>query len=330
MRKSYRAIKVCYSEDEIIAINNIFDMQNKLVKALKKPKLVLIYILNKLGFILSDRLYLKAKYRLLMGKPLDLENPRTFNEKLQWLKLHNRDSKFTQMVDKYSVKQYVAECIGDEYIIPTIGVWDNFDDLDFDILPDKFVLKCTHDSGGLTICRDKSIFDIEQAREKINRSLKNNYYFLGREWPYKNVPKKIIAEEYLEEENGELCDYKFFCFNGVADCVMLCIDRFKGDVKFYFFDRDWNLLRLNKRGKEAPSNFTLPKPEKMDEMFAIAEKLSEGLPFARVDLYYVNKKIYFGEITFYPDNGFDNNLLPETDSYFGDKIKLNKIKLNQL
>lgn len=415
---------------------------------------------------LPDSFILKLKYRLRMKKKLNLDNPITFNEKLQWLKLNNRKNEYTTMVDKYEVKSYVEKKIGEKYIIPTLGIWEHFDEIDFAILPNQFVLKCTHDSGGLVIVRDKTKMNIANIRDVIEKSLKRNFYYLGREWPYKNVKPRIIAEKYMTD-NGEdledykifdfngvpkvilvcrdrfknagltedfysdewehldierpnhpnageniprlaqleemlefarllskdipfvrtdfytinhkvyfgeltfypaggfegfrpeewdkklgdwlilslsgevlaykenmyiliseqaksegLTDYKFFCFDGYVDCVMVCIDRHLNDTKFYFFDREWNLKRLNVRGKNAPEGFTLRKPACMDEMFDIAAKLSKGIPFVRVDLYECGGKIYFGELTFYPDSGFDANLLPETDKYFGDLIKL--------
>lgn len=273
---------------------------------------------------LPDEAYLKLKYRVRMGKALNLKDPKTFNEKLQWLKLHDRKPEYATMVDKAAAKDYVAGKIGSQYIIPTLGVWDKFEDIDFDALPEKFVLKCTHDSGGLVICRDKAALDREAARQKIEKSLKNNYFYHGREWPYKNVKPRILAEEYVSDEHGYLVDYKFFCFNGEPDSVMVCVERETGNPKFYFFDRDWQLVRCNVRGKEAPEDFTLRKPEKLDIMFSLAQQLSEGLPYARVDLYNVDGNIYFGELTFFPSSGFDPNILPETDAYWGEKIVLPK------
>lgn len=274
--------------------------------------------------LIPDRWYLKRFFRKKMGKRLNLSNPQTFNEKLQWLKLYNRKAEYTDMVDKYEVKKYVENIIGQQYIIPTLGVYSKFEEIDFDALPDKFVLKCTHDSGGLVICRDKKQLDINAAKEKIERSLKRNYYWSGREWPYKNVPKKIICEKFMSDFDGaqDFTDYKFFCFDGKVDCVMVCLERSSGETKFYFFDQDWNLKRLNIRGKNAPEGFTIPKPQCMDEMFKIAAELSKGMPFVRVDLYQSNGQIYFGELTFFPDSGFDANLLPETDMYFGSLLQL--------
>lgn len=273
---------------------------------------------------LPDKTYLQLLYRFKMGHRLDLQNPQTFTEKIQWLKLYNRKPEYTTMVDKYAVKDYVASIIGEEYIIPTLGVWDSFDDIDFDTLPNQFVLKTTHGGGGggVVICRDKNTFDKEEAKKKLDASMRGDIYKSLREWPYKNVPKRIIAEKFIQDSSGELRDYKFTCTNGIVHNVMLCFDRGTGDTKFYFFDKKWNLLRLNKRGKNAPKNFSLPKPLNLDEMFIVAQKISLGIPYSRVDLYNVNGKIYFGEITFYPASGFDNNLLAETDELFGNYIKL--------
>lgn len=271
----------------------------------------------------SDEKYLKHKFKLEMGYDLNLNHPQTFSEKLQWLKLHDHNPLYTIMVDKEKAKEYVANIIGSKYIIPTLGVWDKFEDIDFDKLPTQFVLKTTHDSGGVFICKNKEDFDIHAARLKLEKSLKRNFYYQGREWPYKNVPPRIIAEPYLEDsQTKELRDYKFYCFNGDVDSVMVCVDRAIGDPKFYFFNEKWELLRINKRGKAAPKNFTLQKPAQMNKMFQLAANLSKSIPFVRVDLYYCNEQIYFGEMTFYPQSGFDTNTLPEEAKRRGALIKL--------
>lgn len=277
---------------------------------------------------MPDEEYIKRMFKARMGRELDLANPKTLNEKLQWLKLYYRKPEYTVMVDKYKVRQYIAEKLGEEYLIPIVGVWNNPDDIDFDALPDKFVLKCNHNSGlGMCICKDKSKLDVEKVKEGLRKGIKQDYFLSGREWPYKDVERKIICEQFMQDDDSEgLTDYKFFCFGGKADCVMVCLDRATGDTKFYFFDRAWNLLRYNIRGKNAPEGFTVPKPDNMDEMFDIAEKLSEGLPFSRIDLYSVGGKIYFGEITFFPDNGFDPNLLSETDNYWGQMLDIKRLK----
>lgn len=286
-------------------------------------KKILRSILLLLVPLIPDKLYLKMLFRYRMGYKLNLDNPQTFSEKLQWLKLYNRKPEYTRMVDKYEAKKYVADIIGEEYIIPTLGVWDKFEDIDFDKLPNQFVLKTTHGGGntGVVICRDKSTFNKAGAKAKLNKSLKSCIYRSFKEWPYKNIRRRIIAEELIG--NGRIDDYKFSCFNGDATDVMICIDRASGDTKFYFFDPQWELLRYNKRGLAAPNGFTLPSPQNFELMFEIAGKLSEGIPYLRVDLYNVEGKIYFGELTFFPQSGFDPNLLKETEDLHGAKIKLN-------
>lgn len=416
---------------------------------------------------LSDKTYLSIKFKYIFGRKIDWDNPKTFNEKLQWLKVYNRNPQYTELVDKYEVKKYISKVLSEQYVIPTLGIWDSFDEIDFDSLPDQFVLKCTHDSGGLVVCKDKKKLDVEEARRKINQSLQNNYYDSGREWPYKNVKPRIIAEQYMADNlrdyklfcfdgvprmtlvcserftkdglkedfydeawnhldvqrpthgnstlpiqrpkqyelmkelaaklsekmpfaridfyeidekvyfgeitffpasgfeefkpeewdlklgewiklptgggyrlNSDACsivisdsyynnkdtkalvDYKFFCFDGVAESVMVCTERETGHPKFYFFDKEWNLKKYNIRGKEAPEGFTLPKPDCIDEMFDIAEKLSKGIPYVRVDLYCIDGLVYFGEMTFYPDSGFDVNLLKESDEHWGEMLIL--------
>ena len=286
-----------------------------------------------LGF-LPDKPYLSLRYRALMGEWIDWQNPKKYQEKLQWLKVYNRNPLYNTMVDKIAVKDYVAKLIGDKYIIPTFGVWDNFDDIDFDKLPNQFVLKTNNGGGntGVIVCTDKSKLDILSARRKIELSMNDSIYKCFREWPYKDVKPKIFAEAYMTDDTefnkGGLSDYKFTCFNGVADNVMVCVGRNTGETKFYFFNQKWNLQPLNVRGKNTDSSFKLPKPDCIDEMFEIAGKLSEGIPFLRVDLYCINEKPYFGETTFFPASGFDPNILPETEILFGNKIDIENLKSN--
>lgn len=286
-------------------------------------------LLRKLWWLFpNDVFYLKMMYFFKMGKKLDLQHPKLYQEKLQWLKLYNHRPEYTLMVDKISAKQYAAKRIGDSYIIPTIGTWEHFDQIDFNKMPDRFVLKTNHSGGnlGVVVCQDKSKFDKAKAKKILEKSLKSNIYSTFREWPYKNVKPMILAETYMEDDSefnkGGLSDYKFTCFNGFADNVMVCSERASGNTKFYFFDRSWNLMPLNVRGKHTDPSFKLPQPPCMNEMFEIAGALSEGVPFLRVDLYCINNKPYFGETTFFPDSGFDPNILPETEKYFGDKIIL--------
>ena len=270
----------------------------------------------------NDKKYLTVLYRRAFGKKPDFDNPRTYNEKLQWLKLYNRRPEYTMMVDKYEVKDYVASVIGEEYVIKALGVWDKFEDIDFDSLPERFVLKCTHDSGGIAICRDKVSFDKEKAGRVLGRSLCNNYYYRGREWPYKNVKPRIIAEEYLEDESdGELRDYKFFCFNGEVKAMYVNTDRFSsGGTCSDFFDADFNHLPFR---HGYPNAKTLPhKPENFELMKELAGKLSRGIPHARIDFYEVNGKVYFGEITFFHWSGLTPFKPEEWDYTFGSWLTL--------
>lgn len=295
---------------------------------IKSPRALAISLVENLNWLFRESDYLRVLYRLKMKKKLHLNNPRDYQEKLQWLKLYNHNPQYTKMVDKITAKEYAASVIGDHYIIPTLGIWEHFDQIDFDSLPDQFVLKTNHSGGntGVVVCADKSKLNKQDTKLKLEKSLKFSVYPKHREWPYKNVKPMIMAEQYMSDDTefnkGGLSDYKFTCFNGVADNVMVCTDRASGDTKFYFYDRDWNLMPLNVRGKNTDPSFKLPKPDCMDEMFEIAGKLSEGIPFLRVDLYCINNRPYFGETTFFPDSGFDPNILPETEEYFGDKIIL--------
>ncbi|HBI6973919.1 ATP-grasp fold amidoligase family protein [Clostridium perfringens] len=305
-------------------------MKNKIRKAITSPSKIILYLIevhSNWFWWMPDKTFLSLKFKFRMGKKLDLSNPQTFNEKLQWLKLYNRKSEYTMMADKYLVRKYIADKLGEEYLIPIIGVWDEPNEINFEKLPNKFVLKCNHNSGlGMCICRNKNILDIKKTKKNLKKGIRQDYYLTSREWPYKNIKRKIIAEKYMEDSNRQINDYKFTCFNGKVDNVMICIDRSSKDTKFYFFDRDWNLMRLNKRGKEAPKDFTLEKPKNLDKMFQIAEELSKGLPYARIDLYNLDGKIYFGEITFFPEAGYDSNLLSETDKYFGNQINLDIVR----
>lgn len=281
------------------------------------------YCLNCHGLINrnNDRIALEQMFEYKMGYKLDLNNPKTFNEKLQWLKLYDRNPAYTSMVDKFEAKNIVADILGKEYIIPTLGIWDRFEDIDFDKLPNSFVLKCTHDSGGAIVCKDKNEFDYNKAKKFFRKRLGRNYFWPGREWPYKNVKPRILCEKYLEDSRTQcLNDYKFFCFNGTVDSVMVCIDRASKNTKYYFFDRNWKLLRLNKLGLSMPEDFTLEKPNNFEKMCNIAKVLSTGKRFIRIDLYSCNNSIYFGEFTFYPQSGFDSNLLKEAEEYYGSKI----------
>ncbi len=326
---------------------------NKIKKALNSPKDAMIYILDmKIFNILSDKAFLKLKYRVAYGKKLDLNNPQNYNEKLQWLKLYNRNPKYTNLVDKYEVKKYIENTIGKEYIIPTLGVFERFEDINFDTLPDKFVMKCTHDSGGIIICKDKKKLDLNSARKIINKSLKNNFYFHGREWPYKDVKPRIIIEKFMEvadsntkietkhkknidaetlqKEQG-LLDYKFMCFNGEVKLMFLdigVIGTGTGHAKEYYrnvYDEKFELLPVLETRSNYPTKIN--KPKNFSKMVEIAQNLSKGIPHVRVDLYNIDGKIYFGELTFFHGSGLSNYFIPEEwNTKIGNYIDLDKVK----
>ena len=266
-------------------------------------------VIKKTYKFLPDKLYVQFQYFHQKHRFLNLKNPRTFDEKIQWLKLYDRQPIYTVMVDKCEAKNYVKKILGSEYIIPTLGVWENFDDIDFDSLPNQFVLKCTHDSGGLVICRDKNNLDIDSAKKKINSSLKRNYYYHGREWPYKNVKPRIIAEQYIEDSETVndvvhgLIDYKFYCFNGKPQFLYVSkgLDN-HATARISFLTLDWEFAPFE-RSDFAKFEVLPPKPTKLNEMIKIAEKLSNGHKFLRVDLYQVGERILFSEFTFSPCNG---------------------------
>ena len=271
--------------------------------------------------MLPAKLYITIRYRLMKGYWLDLSNPITFNEKLQWLKLYYHRPEFIKMVDKYEVKEFVSSMIGGDCVIPTLGVWDKVEDIDFSKLPTQFVLKCTHDSGGLVICKERSNLDIEKAKKKLKNSLKTNYYHEGKEWPYKYVKPRIIAEAYMEDkETKELRDYKFFCFAGNPYIVQCDFGRFTHH-KRNVYDINWNLLDLQ---IHYPSDhkIILVKPKSFEKMIDAARILSKDIPFARIDFYEVDGKMYFGEITFYHGSGLENFYPKDWDKKLGDLIIL--------
>lgn len=293
---------------------------NKIIVLIKNFDIIISKILNFIK--LDDENFIKIIYHFKMKKKLDLNNPKSFNEKLQWLKLYDRKDIYTTMVDKYAVKKYVADIIGEEYIIPTLGIYNSFDEIDFDELPNQFVIKCTHDSGGLVIVKDKSKLDVELAKKKINKSLKSNYYYQGREWPYKNVKPRIIAERYMiDKKENELKDYKFFCFNGKVKFFKVDFDRFTNHHANYY-DVELNLLPFGEKNYLPDREKKIIIPDNINEMIDLAEKLSKNITFVRVDFYNVNGKIYFGEMTFYPASGFGKFEPDEWDEKIGDMLEL--------
>lgn len=302
---------------------NIRKYMHTLCKFLTKPD-VRFYIMSNLGFYnhMPDDRFLKMAYKITTGRKLDLVNPLTYTQKLQWLKLYDRRPEYTQMVDKYAAKQYVAQRIGEEYVIPLLGVWDHVEEVNFDTLPDRFVLKTTHDSGTIVICKDKSCFDADAARKKLEVSLKRDYFIRNREWPYKNVPHRIIAEPYLEDStHRELRDYKFFTFNGEPRVLYIAQGRGRGNSTVAdFFDMDFNHLpfTIDHDTAEVPPE----KPVQFELMKQLAAKLSKGTPQLRVDFYEVDGKVYFGEMTFFHCSGFESFHPGEWDRTFGEWTKL--------
>lgn len=277
--------------------------------------------IDRMGFLnwMSDELYLRIAFYSAFGYRLDLNNPLTFNEKLQWLKLNDRKPEYTIMVDKKNVKEYVAAVIGEEYIIPTLGSWKYFEDIDFERLPNRFVLKCTHDSGGIYICRDKEKLDKNKAKEVLNKSLRTDYYYQGREWPYKDVEPLILAEKYLADN---LQDYKFFCFNGEPRMILVCSERYsEGGLREDFFDLNWIHLDVE-RASHPNSDLQIPPPHHLEEMKVLASKLSSNTYFSRIDFYEIEERIYFGEITFFPSSGLVGFQPAEWDRKLGEWLQL--------
>lgn len=293
----------------------------KILKYIKEPWRIIVFLnAYKIGRIFSDRFVITCQYRTRVGKRVNLKSPKTFNEKLQWLKLHNRKPIYTTMVDKYEVKRFVAEQIGEAYIIPTLGVWERFEDIDFSKLPDQFVLKCTHDSGGLVICKNKAELDIGAAEKKIKQCLKRNYFYYSREWPYKGVKPRIIAEQYMVDDSGyELKDYKVLCFSGEPELIQIHRGRF-GDHTQDFYDINWDKLDIT-QGLPL-SDVTLEKPVFLEEMLSLSRALSAGIPHLRVDWYYVDSQLYFGELTFFDASGFDLFEPDEVNEKLGNLIHI--------
>lgn len=284
-------------------------------------------IIKKLVGLIPSKLWISYRFKVRTGEKMDWKNPKTFNQKLQWLKLYNRRPEYTTMVDKYEVKKYVAERIGEEYIIPTLGVWDRFEDIDFDALPDQFVLKCTHDSGGLIIVRDKSKLDKEAARKMFRVALNRNHYSVNREWPYKNVKPRIIAEQYMEDESGNgLRDYKFFTFNGETRFLYLSEGlENHATASISFYDLEGNEMPF-RRSDFKPFEKTPPMPANFADMVVLSNRLAKQVdaPFVRCDFYSINGRVYFSEITFFPCGGALPFEPAEWDKTLGEWIKLPK------
>lgn len=283
-------------------------------------------LFRKLSRLIPDRIYLQIVYFKHFRRFINFNNPKTFNEKIQWLKLNYRNEEYTKLVDKYRVKQYITKLIGEEYVIPTLGVWNNVDDIDFKSLPEKFVLKCNNDSGGIVICKNKKDFDVAKAKSFLKERLKNNGYWYGREWPYKNVKPCIIAEKYMEDSiSKDIKDYKFFCFNGSMEFFDIDIDRFI-EHRANYYDRNGNFLPFGKT--YCPPDYTkkIEMPKNLDKMIELAETISHNTVLSRIDFYEIDGQVYFGEITFYPGSGFSPFTDEKWDYKLGDMIDLPNIK----
>lgn len=297
----------------------------KVMAFIKKPAYIMTSAASR-GWLnwVPDEIYIKILYRLLTGESCDLKHPVTYNEKLQWLKLHDRKPEYAGMVDKYEVRELIKELFGEEYLIPCFGVYNSFDEIDFDKLPEQFVLKCTHDSGSVVICQEKASFDKQKAKEKLEKAMRKNYYSAYREWPYKTVKPRIIAEQFMVDESGDdLKDYKIMCFHGKAEVIEVHENRFT-EHKVHtqtFYDRDWNRLSIEQDGWPVVEE-ERKKPEQMDQMLQMSEAVSKDMYHARVDWYLINGKIYFGEITFYDGSGFEPFPNREDNVFLGNFIKL--------
>ena len=276
--------------------------------------------------VMPETLYLRFVYRIKVQRKLNLDNPSRYNEKLQWLKLNDHNPDYTQMVDKYRVRGYIKQKIGEQYLIPLIGVWNDPDEIEFDKLPNQFVLKCNHDSQGIVICKDKSSLDIESAVRKLKKALKRNFYYLTKEWPYKNVSPCIIAEKYMEDSSGELKDYKVLCFNGIPKLIEVHSGRFKGKHTQDIFDQNWDKTNIHQTKVGIPnSDMPEARPSVLEEMLRLSSVLSEGIPHVRIDWYVIENRLYFGEITFFDASGFDDFEPDEWNDVLGDWIDLKNV-----
>ena len=301
----------------------------KVDRLLYYPRHLLLSFANRGLIHISDERYIRLLFKDRFGIKIDLENPISFNEKIQWLKLHDRKKAYVTMVDKYLVKDYVANIIGEEHIIPTLGVWDSFDQIDFESLPNQFVLKCTHDSGSVVIVKDKAKMDIKKCKRIISKSLKRDYYLLGREWVYKNVERKVIAEKYMKESDNDadLTDYKFYCFNGIPMYCQVITNR-TIDERIDFFDMNWNHMEFTGLAKPYKrfSDTEIHEPLNFKKMKEYCSLLAKDIPFLRVDFYEINQQIFFGELTFFPADGVGEFYPSEWNIKLGNMIDISKVK----
>ncbi|GEN51429.1 ATP-grasp fold amidoligase family protein [Alkalibacterium pelagium] len=300
-------------------------MLKKMTKAFTNPGLVLVTILNfRLFRLLPDELFIKIKHYIKTQEKLNLAEPTTFNEKLQWLKLHDRNPNYTTLVDKVAVREVISDEIGQHYLIPSLGVYNSFEDINFEQLPNQFVLKANHTSGDVFVCKDKSSINYEKLKQEIEQWMKRNYYWDHREWPYKNIKPKILCEKYMvDESESELKDYKILCFNGEPKLIQVMSNRRRGYYNINHYDINWQPVSI-KRKKFDENPEGIPKPVKLHEMVDISRKLSKGMPFARIDLYNTGSQVFFGEITFYPVSGYMDFAHKETNLLLGSWIDLDR------
>lgn len=287
-------------------------------------RVILFFFRKGLFNFLNDKMYLKIMYYLIFKEKLNIENPRKFNEKLQWLKIYDRKQEYINYVDKYEVKKIVEEKIGKEYIIPTLGIYNSWDEIDFDKLPNQFVIKCTHDSGGIEICKNKNEFDFERAKKKICKNLKKNFYYLGREWPYKYVKPRIIIEKYMEDSRMKsMRDFKFFCFSGKPEIMYISEGLENHETaSMSFFDMNYNLVDLKRRDYKLLADKP-KKPVNFEKMVEYSSILSNGIPHLRCDWYEIDEKLYFGELTFFTCSGFVPFEKEEWNEKMGKMININ-------
>lgn len=300
---------------------------NKIVLMLKRflfDSQIRFDYLSKLGVFnwMNDESYLKLLYQVRTGEKLNLDNPTRLNEKLQWLKINNRKTQYTMLADKYLVKEYIKESIGEKYVVPLLGMWENVEDINFDLLPEKFVIKCNHTSStGVVICRDKKELNLNDVKTQLKTGLKTNYYYRSREWPYKNIKRVIFAEEFLENQDGsEIIDYKFYCYGGEPRYFMVSYGEASHHVRNHKFDMDLRSIDYLFKDKPVIDEESICMPNNIQEMIAIVRKLAVGFPHIRIDLYNVNGKVYFGEFTFYSGGGFINIKSREYEQQLADYI----------
>lgn len=299
-------------------------MINRIKSAIKEPKKILIHTLRlKVFRFIPDRIFLKLIYRLYIGEKLDLKNPKTYCEKLQWLKLYDRNPEYTKYVDKFAVRSYIAQAIGEQYLVPLIGVYNSVNEINWDLLPDRFVLKCTHGSNSNIVCSDKTKLSIRDAKAKLNKWMKKNWYWYGREWPYKNVKPRIICEEFITSDGSIPEDYKVMCFHGQVKLIQVHCNRFSETHTCDNYDINWKKIDISKSKNGLPnSNIILERPKLFDKMVELSEQLSRNMRHVRIDWYIVGDKLFFGEITFYSSSGFSNYDKKEDDLLLGSWITI--------